>query len=49
MKKILLFIVFMLVSCGNKEDNKINNESIVIADSTIINSQNNIMESDTVQ
>jgi uncharacterized protein YcfL len=49
MKNIILFIVFLLISCGDKEDNKINNESIVIADSTIINSRNHIMESDTVQ
>jgi hypothetical protein len=49
MKKIILFIVFLLVSCGNKEDNKIETESIVVADSTIVNSKNNIMVSDTVQ
>ena len=49
MKNIILFIVFLLISCGNKEDNKIKNETILIADSTIINSRNHIMESDTVQ
>ena len=49
MKNIILFIVFLLISCGNKEDNKIKNESIIIADSVIVNSQNHIMESDTVQ
>ena len=49
MKNIILFIVFLLISCGNKEDNKIKNETIVIADSTIVNSRNHIMESDTVQ
>ena len=49
MKNIILFIVFLLISCGNKEDNKIKNESTVIADSTIVNSQNNIMVYDTVQ
>jgi hypothetical protein len=49
MKNIILFIVFLLISCGNKEDNKIKNETIVIADSTIVNSINHIMESDTVQ
>ena len=38
-----------MVSCGNKEDNKIETESIVVADSTIVNSKNNIMVSDTVQ
>lgn len=40
---------FLLISCGNKEDNKIKNETIVIADSTIVNSRNHIMESDTIQ
>ena len=40
---------FLLISCGNKEDNKIQNESITTADSTIVNSKNNIMVSDTVQ
>ena len=49
MKNIILFIVFLLISCGNKEDNKIKNESTVIADSAIVNSQNNIMVYDTVQ
>lgn len=49
MRNIILFTVFLLISCGNKEDNKIKNKSIVIADSAIINSQNNIMVSDTVQ
>ena len=49
MKNIILFIVFLLISCGNKEDNKIKNESIVIVDSAIVNSQNNIMVYDTVQ
>ena len=39
----------MLVSCGNKEVNKIKNETMVIADSTIVNSRNHIMESDTIQ
>lgn len=42
-------MVFLLVSCGNKENGKIENETIVIADSTIVNSKNNIMVSDTVQ
>jgi hypothetical protein len=49
MRNIILFTVFLLISCGNKEDNKIKNESIVIADSAIVNSQNNIMVYDTVQ
>jgi len=49
MKKILFFMFFLLISCGNKEDNKIKNETIVIADSTIVNSRNHIMESDTIQ
>ena len=49
MKNIILFIVFLLISCGNKEDNKIKNETIAIIDSTIVNSRNHIMESDTVQ
>ena len=49
MRNIILFTVFLLISCGNKEDNKIKNESIIIADSVIVNSQNHIMESDTVQ
>jgi len=49
MKNIILFIVFLLISCGNKEDNKIKNETVAIVDSTIINSRNHIMESDTVQ
>ena len=49
MRNIILFTVFLLISCGNKEDNKIKNETILIADSTIINSRNHIMESDTVQ
>jgi len=49
MRNIILFTVFLLISCGNKEDNKIKNETIVIADSTIVNSKNHIMESDTVQ
>lgn len=40
---------FLLISCGNKEDNKIKNETIVVADSTIVNSRNHIMESDTIQ
>ena len=48
MRNIILFTVFLLISCGNKEDNKIKNETIVIADSTIINSRNHIMESDTI-
>ena len=49
MKNIILFIVFLLISCGNKEDNKIKNETVAIVDSTIVNSRNHIMESDTVQ
>ena len=49
MKRILFFMFFLLISCGNKEDNKIKNETIVIADSTIVNSRNHIMESDTIQ
>ncbi len=49
MRNIILFTVFLLISCGNKEDNKIKNESTVIADSAIVNSQNNIMVYDTVQ
>jgi hypothetical protein len=49
MKNIILFIVFLLISCGNNEDNKIKNETVAIVDSTIINSRNHIMESDTVQ
>jgi uncharacterized protein YcfL len=49
MRNIILFIVFLLISCGNKEDNKIKNETIIIADSTIVNSKNHIMESDTIQ
>jgi hypothetical protein len=49
MRNIILFTVFLLISCGNKEDNKIKNESTVIADSAIVNSQNNIMVSDTIQ
>ena len=49
MRNIILFTVFLLISCGNKEDNKIKNETIVIADSTIVNSRNHIMESDTIQ
>ena len=49
MKKIILFIVFLLFSCGNNEDNKIENESITTFDYTIANSKNNIMVSDTVQ
>jgi hypothetical protein len=49
MKNIFFLLIFLLVSCGNKEDNKIQNESILIADSTIVNSKNNIMVSDTVQ
>ena len=49
MRNIILFTVFLLISCGNKEDNKIKNESTSIADSAIVNSQNNIMVYDTVQ
>ena len=49
MRNIILFTVFLLISCGNKEDNKIKNESTAIADSAIVNSQNNIMVYDTVQ
>ena len=49
MRNIILFTVFLLISCGNKEDNKIKNKTIVIADSTIVNSQNHIIESDIVQ
>jgi hypothetical protein len=49
MRNIILFIVFLLVSCGNKEDNNIKNKTVVIADSTIVNSQNNIIVCDTVQ
>jgi hypothetical protein len=49
MKNIILFIVFLLISCGNKEDNKIKNETVAIVDSNIVNSRNHIMESDTVQ
>ena len=49
MRNIILFMVFLLISCGNKENNKIKNESTVIADSAIVNSQNNIMVYDTVQ
>jgi hypothetical protein len=49
MKNIILFIVFLLISCGNKEDNKIKDETVAIVDSTIVNSRNHIMESDTIQ
>jgi len=49
MRNIFFLIIFLLVSCGGKEDNKSENESIMIADSTIVNSKNNIMVSDTVQ
>lgn len=49
MRNIFFLIIFLLVSCGGKEDNKSDNESIMIADSTIVNSKNNIMVSDTVQ
>lgn len=49
MKNIVFLFIFLLISCGTKEDNKIQNESIVIADSTIVKSKNNIMVSDTVQ
>jgi phage terminase small subunit len=48
MKKIILFMVFLLVSCSNKETDKslkINNS----IDSTIIKSVNNIKISDTIQ
>lgn len=48
MKKFILFIVFLLVSCVNKEnDSNINTNNPV--DSTIIRSVNNIKISDTIQ
>jgi len=49
MKKILLFMVFLLVSCGNNENKDIMNDYNNSVDSTIINSNNNIKISDTIQ
>lgn len=49
MKNIFFLIIFLLVSCGGEKENQTQNESVMIADSTIVNSKNNIMVSDTVQ
>ena len=49
MKNIFFLIIFLLVSCGGEKENQSQNESVMIADSTIVNSKNNIMVSDTVQ
>ena len=38
-----------MVSCVAPLDNKIKDETVAIVDSTIVNSRNHIMESDTVQ
>lgn len=46
MKKILFLIVFLMVSCGNKETEK---SVVTPIDSTIVRSMNNIKISDTVQ
>ncbi len=49
MKNILLFIVFLLVSCGNKETNNTVNTNVNQADSVILKSIDNVKVCDTIQ
>jgi len=49
MKKILLIMFILFISCSSKETNTIKDKLISDSDSMIVNSSNNIMVSDTVQ